>query len=325
VNIAATVGSRRAVVWQPAVRGDLHVTIRATNPVDCEGILFATSTTFYDVDSLGSPIAATDEAGAVLWRGEYTPFGAPLRNQSAAEIGFTGGRQDPVVGLVDLGHRQYQPEIGRFYGMDPIGMREDDPASFNRYAYGNNSPQRFVDPNGAIPLETLWDAANVMIGVGSFTYNVSEGNVGSAVIDAVGIVVDVAATIVPYVPGGLGTIIKATRTADAALDAATAVPQLGRMLDYLFGLATGAAHNIERSTTMMGQLNRIGLNDTPASRRLVTEHLTDVFNDPSTIRAVQDNGRVVRESLLSGPGGNLKMESIWEGDRLITMNLFGGR
>jgi len=48
--------------------------------------------------------------------------------------------------------RYYDPVIGRFYSNDPIGFREVH--SFNWYAYGNNNPYKFVDPDGrqAIPL-----------------------------------------------------------------------------------------------------------------------------------------------------------------------------
>lgn len=48
-----------------------------------------------------------------------------------------------------------------------------------------------------------------------------------------------------------------------------------------------------------------------------------VLNNPMNI--VKEQGaRTVRESLLSGPGGFLKMESVWENNKLITMKLFGG-
>ena len=42
--------------------------------------------------------------------------------------------------------RYYDPVIGRFYSNDPIGFR--DVHSFNRYAYGNNNPYKFLDPTG---------------------------------------------------------------------------------------------------------------------------------------------------------------------------------
>lgn len=68
----------------------------------------------------------------------------------------------------------------------------------------------------------MWDVANIAMGVASFSKNVAIGNYGGAAVDAVGVVVDAAATVVPGVPGGAGTAIKAVRGADAAVDAAKA-------------------------------------------------------------------------------------------------------
>ena len=45
--------------------------------------------------------------------------------------------------------RYYDPVIGRFYSNDPIGFR--DVHSFNRYAYANNNPYRYTDPDGQKP------------------------------------------------------------------------------------------------------------------------------------------------------------------------------
>lgn len=42
--------------------------------------------------------------------------------------------------------RYYDPLIGRFYSNDPIGFR--DVHSFNRYAYANNNPYKYIDPDG---------------------------------------------------------------------------------------------------------------------------------------------------------------------------------
>jgi hypothetical protein len=101
------------------------------------------------------------------------------------------------------------------------------------------------------------------------------------------------------------------------------VPDLGRKLEYLFGNATGNAHNVDRSLDMARQLNRIGIQGDAGGRALLTEHLTMTLNNPMNI--LRDEGsRTIRESLLGGPGGFLKMESIWEGNKLITMKLFGG-
>jgi len=44
--------------------------------------------------------------------------------------------------------RYYDPVIGRFYSNDPVGFR--DVHSFNRYAYANNNPYKYVDPTGMV-------------------------------------------------------------------------------------------------------------------------------------------------------------------------------
>lgn len=44
--------------------------------------------------------------------------------------------------------RYYDPVIGRFYSNDPVGFSADNPMMFNRYAYANNNPYKFTDPDG---------------------------------------------------------------------------------------------------------------------------------------------------------------------------------
>ncbi|WP_312072146.1 hypothetical protein [Anaerotignum propionicum] len=87
---------------------------------------------------------------------------------------------------------------------------------------------------------------------------------------------------------------------------------LGKKLEYVFGNATGTKHNIDRSIAMEKQLNSNGIFDNKVGREIVQNNLTKVFNDSFSIVKVQDNGRIVRESLLSGPNGLVKVESIWE-------------
>jgi uncharacterized protein RhaS with RHS repeats len=42
--------------------------------------------------------------------------------------------------------RYYDPVIGRFYSNDPVGFKNMH--NFNRYAYANNNPYKFTDPDG---------------------------------------------------------------------------------------------------------------------------------------------------------------------------------
>jgi RHS repeat-associated protein len=119
-----------------------------------------------------------------------------------------------------FGARYYGSKIGRFTTVDPAYTWQEnlvDPQRWNRYAYARNNPLRYVDPDGRA-IETPWDALNVGIGVASFAANVAAGNVGGAIVDAVGIAYDATAMAVPVLPGGAGTAIRAARAADKAAD-----------------------------------------------------------------------------------------------------------
>jgi RHS repeat-associated protein len=106
---------------------------------------------YYHNDFTGSPLAATDSAGTVLWKETYEPYGSRYLNPASGANGlwYTGKPTEDATGLSDFGARWYNPQVGRFYGTDPKRFTESNPFSFNRYAYGNNNPYRYLDPNGA--------------------------------------------------------------------------------------------------------------------------------------------------------------------------------
>ncbi len=122
-------------------------------------------------DALGTPIAGADEQGNVKWRAHYQPYGVELlgeRQLFGVRAGYTGQRDDPETGLTYVGARYYSPTIGRFMGVDPAGVSESNIYSFNRYAYANNNPYRFVDPNGESPVSVglIFIARETGIGYG---------------------------------------------------------------------------------------------------------------------------------------------------------------
>ena len=109
------------------------------------------TTTYFHLDALGSPVAATDETGNVVWKERYRPYGERMDKATSAQSNtrwFTGHPQDSDTGLVYAGARYYDPIVGRFMGVDPIKFQEDNLHSFNVYVYGNNNPYKFVDPDG---------------------------------------------------------------------------------------------------------------------------------------------------------------------------------
>jgi len=62
-------------------------------------------------------------------------------------VGYTGHAHD-ATGLTYIKARFYDPSQHRFLTPDPIHFVDDNPFTFNRYAYGNNNPYRYVDPDG---------------------------------------------------------------------------------------------------------------------------------------------------------------------------------
>jgi RHS repeat-associated protein len=128
----------------------------------------AGSVTYYHNDLLGSPVVATDASGQVVWRESYRPYGERLTNAPASstnDVWFTGRRQDVDTGLVYMGARYYDPALGRFISTDPKGFDEANVHSFNRYAYANNNPYRFIDPDGQAA-EDLFPKSAPIVAVG---------------------------------------------------------------------------------------------------------------------------------------------------------------
>jgi RHS repeat-associated protein len=120
---------------------------------------------YFHNDALGSPIAATDSDGDLLWRERYAPFGSRLLHESREtdcggptclpvesawdeRLWYTGKLEETRTGLSYFGARWYEPEIGRFLSPDPVLFQEENLISYNRYAYANNNPYRYFDPDG---------------------------------------------------------------------------------------------------------------------------------------------------------------------------------
>lgn len=62
--------------------------------------------------------------------------------------GFTGHEQMDGVGLIHMGGRVYDAEIGRFLSADPFVQDRTDLQNLNRYTYVKNNPLSYTDPSG---------------------------------------------------------------------------------------------------------------------------------------------------------------------------------
>ena len=107
-----------------------------------------TATRYQHTDPLGSPVAITGQAGQVLDRNNYEPYGAVLSKPAYNGMGFAGHPMDGATGMSYMQQRYYDPVIGRFLSMDPVTADTVTGGNFNRYWYANNNPYTIVDPDG---------------------------------------------------------------------------------------------------------------------------------------------------------------------------------
>ena len=205
----------------------------------------STGVIHFVTDHIGTPRALVS-GGDVVARLDLLPSGAVL-----SASGFDGlpgdadrlrfaGKEDlsgPSLGLLpllDFGARLYDPLTLAWDSPDPLA---DKYPSLSPYAYCAGDPVNFRDPDGKV-FETAWDVTSLVLGVGSFSRNVREGNVWDAVLDAAGVLADAVSVALPFVPGGASAAIAGFRSADALLDAA-------RSADGLSDAATDAVRAAE--------------------------------------------------------------------------------
>jgi RHS repeat-associated protein len=111
---------------------------------------------YYHFDGLGSTTALTNELGAATSTLLYDAWGNQ-RASTGSDQGryrFTGAELDSATVLYHMGARFYCPTIGQWLSEDPVQYKPFEPATLNFYAYVQNNPLVFTDPDGraiAIP------------------------------------------------------------------------------------------------------------------------------------------------------------------------------
>ena len=160
-------------------------------------------------------VLTSDEDGNVLQQNLYYARGGAWGDVCTApgfqSYKYCGKYLDRKHGLdlYDYGARLYDPAAAFWTSPDPLCEKY---YNISPYAFCNNNPVTFIDPDGRF-IDTAWDAANVAMGVTSFVANVTAGNIVGAALDGAGLIVDVAATAIPVIPGGAATAIKALKGA----------------------------------------------------------------------------------------------------------------
>jgi RHS repeat-associated protein len=99
---------------------------------------------------VGSTSLTTDEAGEVVARVLYYPYGETRYEEGnlQTDYQYTGQRKDSYTQLIEMGARWYDAQIGRWISADTIIPDLANPQSLDRFAYVLGNPLRYVDPTG---------------------------------------------------------------------------------------------------------------------------------------------------------------------------------
>jgi RHS repeat-associated protein len=231
-------------------------------------------TIYLHPDHLGSAQAGTygqgysgSTHGNIAWREQYTPFGEEIVGTTPARsdlAGFTGHIKDSATGLNYMQARYYDPVIGRFLSVDPVGFVDTGvQGQFNRYSYTANNPINMTDPNGECPwclealistgLEAVIIGVEVAAGKEVSAKEIAVRLGSSAVAGAAGVgiltkvksVGKVAASLQKVtLPAGNGNAIKVGNALAGGFEGAVAGATsevVGASLNQVFGVGDGAS------------------------------------------------------------------------------------
>jgi RHS repeat-associated protein len=179
-------GIRREVTDRFYVLGDhgVFLTLDTTNRGHGTGPGNLLRTALYQHhDRLGSVVLLTKDNGRAGARVHYDPWGKPtgdldpgrddnthLDLEAAWTRGFTGQDHIPDFDLIHMTGRVYDPRLGIFLSVDPLGGQSQTGGDLNPYLYAEGNPLAITDPTG------LWGLSDI----GNFIGNAISG-IGQAI------------------------------------------------------------------------------------------------------------------------------------------------
>ena len=176
---------------------------------------------YYIQDYQGNNRMVVNKDGAIEQVTHYYPYGGVIgdisTNESLQKYKFEGKELDRTFGLdnYDIQARQYFAMAPMWDRIDPLATKSP---GISPYAFCNGDPVNHIDKDGKWA-ETLWDVANVVMDVKSAYVNFSNGNTRAGLVDVGAGIVDGLAAVLPIVPAGAGTALKAARAAGGAVEA----------------------------------------------------------------------------------------------------------
>ena len=133
------------------------------------------TTKTHHYNEVGSTVARTNDAGAVIGRVEYTAYGSMTYSEGDMSTPFlyngafgvmTGGN-----GLLYMRARYYSPKLMRFLNPDPIGFS----GGTNWFAYADGNPISKLDPFGLWTWKQTWGVVKMIGGIAEAAVGASVG------------------------------------------------------------------------------------------------------------------------------------------------------
>ena len=227
--------------------------------------------TYVVTDPAGSPIVETDANGNVVSQVRDQPYGEPTQLVGSQPTtggdapGFGGKIIDRTTGLSYFGARYYNPKSGRFMSVDPAGAPEGDPYRFNHYAFGNDNPYRYVDPDGKTPIEGAVFVTIDLVEIGVAAYR-GESLTGAMV----GLGFDVAGVFSPIPFTGealkVAEAARAVERTEEVVHTAEGAKDLGEAARYTPGGRFSKATKIEAADRAGYKCEYCGKETTPARK-----------------------------------------------------------
>ncbi len=149
---------------------------------------------FYINDHLGTPQFLIDANGCTVWGANYNAFGESKVSISIIEnnLRFPGQYYDFETGLLYNFNRTYDPSLGRYIEVDPLGMGNKpermqlstanncmagfNDIDINLYVYAKNNSIRFMDPFGTVSMGVTSPCVPILGPIGiKISSNVEDG------------------------------------------------------------------------------------------------------------------------------------------------------
>ena len=114
---------------------------------------------YYLYNGHGDVVQIIDTNGNVVNNYVYDEWRNILSQTEGIDnsLKYSGQMLDKETGLYYLKARYYDPSVGRFINEDSFEGKITNPLNLNLYAYCEDNPLKYADPNGHSPIDTVRD------------------------------------------------------------------------------------------------------------------------------------------------------------------------